>query len=336
MTNKSIGVSLFSIFVYFASSFPAVAAEPECGSVVECVCTSEKLADAQFFPTVRTQVLSIRKMLCMDNAPRVDIYRFFYNFVKSTNHRWFDKYGGFEGDTDPLEKVTEIIEGSANDDGFKVATVALNSRGVVDVNGSIYIPSDENKCPKNECRPVLREFTDLYNYAQVTLASASAVSVLKRLSSLGGQWDSYLDRSRSQTPLELLINSWNFQRKQTTDFAPPPDWQFIALHPGLVIENVEKAVDGEKTEEALMIELVGANRWRATKWYQPTGASVVALYSDRVGVDDVGYGVAIHFNSTYTVGFTDRDGVEGIFISIDLLKPLQDKKKSYAKYLSKQ
>jgi len=75
-----------------------------------------------------------------------------------------------------------------------------------------------------------------------------------------------------------------------------------------------------------MLEIIGVNWWRNTKWYKPSGVSAIALYTDRAGIDDVGYGVAIHFASKFTLGYADHGGSDGYFISVDLLELLKDKK----------
>ena len=309
------------------------AAPLECGTDVECVCTQEKMPAATYFPNIRNRVIEIRRMLCLDRSPREDIYRSFSNFAVTFNGQWFNKYGGFVGNADPLQRVLDIAAETVNSERFSVAALSLIVDGVIEVNGEFFEPASSNSCPERDCRSVLREFEQYYGHAQTTLASAGALNALKNISQLGAQWDQYLEKSRSQTPLELAFNSWLFQRRQKTEFSAPPRWQTILLHPALVIENVEDAIDGEKTEEALMVELVGMNRWQATKWYQPTGGSIVAVYADRVDTDDVGFGIAVHFNSKYSIGITGRDGEPGIFISLDLLKPLQDNVKIYSKYV---
>jgi len=310
----------------------AFAAAPECGTDVECVCTQEKMPDATYFPEIRNRVIDIRRMLCLDRSPREEIYRSFSSFALTFNGQWFRKYGGFKDSRDPLQEVLDIAEETIEGEKYLVAALSLIAGGVIEVRGEFFEPASPISCPEQDCRSVLQEFEQYYGHAQTTLASAGAINALNRISRLGGQWDQYLEQSRSQTPLELAFNSWNFQRRQTTEFSSPPRWQAILLHPALVIENVEDAVEGEKTEEALMIELIGMNRWKAAKWYQPTGGSIVAVYADRVDTDDVGYGIALHFNSTYTIGYTERDGKPGFFVSLDLLKPLQNGTNIISKY----
>jgi hypothetical protein len=99
-----------------------------------------------------------------------------------------------------------------------------------------------------------------------------------------------------------------------------------------VIENVDAALEGDQTKEALLIEAVGVNWWSERPWYMPSGGSLVALYSDRSATADVGYGVAVHFRGVYTVGYAVHDGDDGVFISVDLLKFFQDKRKIISTY----
>jgi hypothetical protein len=184
------------------------------------------------------------------------------------------------------------------------------------------------------CDDALTEFRELFNFAQATYAAIGARNFARASRGLIVEWDRYVDEARAQTPLELFINTRAFRRTETANagFRPPPNRQWIALHPGLVIENVSEAVDGEDTIQALMIELVGMNWWRQQRAYVPSGFSIVSVYSDRPGVSDVGYGIALHFRSVYTLGFTNHNGDDGVFVSFDLLKLLQDKQKVLEAY----
>ena len=116
-------------------------------------------------------------------------------------------------------------------------------------------------------------------------------------------------------------------------FLQPPAKQWIVFHPSVVIENVADALDGSNTQEGVMLEFVGLNWWQRARWYQLSGASLVGLYSDRPEVDDVGYGVALHFGNKLTVGMVDHDGADGFFVSIDVLEFYKDKRSVYDQYV---
>jgi len=177
------------------------------------------------------------------------------------------------------------------------------------------------------CKSALQEFRAIYDFAEATYAQPLVLPLMQHLSTLEKDWNDFYQNARSQTIWEMLINGARFQSdNQEHRFLPPPDSQIIFMHPGLVIENVSDAIDGSQTQEGLMLEVIGINWWRNSKWYKPSGLSAIALYSDRPAVKDVGYGVAIHFANKFTIGYVDRDGVDGYFISVDLLELLKDKK----------
>lgn len=176
------------------------------------------------------------------------------------------------------------------------------------------------------CQSALREYRDIYNFAHSTLAQPLAFELSKRLGLLNDDWTDFYNESKSQTIWEMAINGRIFQKENGEHkFGRPPEWQLIFMHPNVVVENVKDALDGDQLKEAVMMEIIGADWWRQDKWYIPTGGSIVATYSDRLGVDDWGYGVAVNFDSQFTLGVTDHDGEQGVFITIDLLKLLQDK-----------
>jgi len=185
----------------------------------------------------------------------------------------------------------------------------------------------------SNCQSALIEFRELYNFAQGTLSQPLAFKLFRHLENLEKQWNNFYERSRSQTIWETAINGALFHKKNKEHkYLSPPNSQVIVMHPNLVIENVGDAVDGEQTKEAIMLEAIGINWWKQDKWYIPSGASAIALYSDRVGSEDWGYGLAFHFESKFTLGIAEHDGETGFFISIDLLKFIQDKNSLIKQY----
>lgn len=184
-----------------------------------------------------------------------------------------------------------------------------------------------------DCLTLLQEFMSIYTYAHNTLASPLALKHHLYLVKLEKDWDDFLDNSKSQMPWEMLINGWRFKQDQKPGlWSPPPEDQIIFFHPSIVIENVSDAIDGENTEEALMLEVIGYNSWQSENWYTPTGASLVTLYADRNQTKDWGMGVAIHFDNNLTVGFSRHDDENGVFVSVDLWKLFTDKKSVLERY----
>lgn len=184
-----------------------------------------------------------------------------------------------------------------------------------------------------DCEVALKEFEIIYNFAHSTLAQLIAFELSRRLSALEKKWDDFYNKSKSQTIWELALNGYFFQKGNEEHlFLEPPRWQLVFIHPTIVVENVGDAVDGDQLKEALMIEAIGVDWWNQKKWFLPSGGAIITTYSDRSRVDDWGYGVALNFNSKFTLGASDHGGDIGFFITIDFLKLLQDKATTIKKY----
>jgi len=178
----------------------------------------------------------------------------------------------------------------------------------------------------SNCFSALQEFVALYNYAHGTISQPLAWDLMNHLENLEKQWDNYYEKSKAQTIWEMGLNGYFFQKdNKEHQFMTPPDYQFILMHPGLVVENIPEALDGEHVEEAITLEAVGINYWQQDAWYLPSGAALIGLYSDRIGKEDWGYGIAMYFNNSYTFGVSIHGKKYGYFASVDFLKIIQDK-----------
>jgi hypothetical protein len=183
------------------------------------------------------------------------------------------------------------------------------------------------------CKELLEHYQAIYATVQHFIQRAYTKEVSAYLDGIAQRWEDFLTKSRSQTALELAVNSYLWRGEKTSGmFLEPPTWQLVLLHPSVVLEYVDKALDGNRSEEGLMLEVLGANWWRNKNWYVPTGASYVLVYSDRAGLPDWANGIAVYFDSKYVLGATRRDGNTGYFISVDLLELYKDKKKTLDKY----
>ena len=181
------------------------------------------------------------------------------------------------------------------------------------------------------CRDMTEEMEEIYNFVQNVHAARGAYSVASYLEVLDNQWDKFFKESRSQTPLELLINGKRF-KNQSGRFLSPPKTQLIILHPTVMMEYVKDAPDGEQQREGLVLEIIGINRWERDKWYKPTGIALIAAYSDKPEIKDWGYGALLHFGNSIAIGAASYSGETGIFITADLLKIFQSKQKLLQKY----
>ena len=138
-----------------------------------------------------------------------------------------------------------------------------------------------------ECYNVLIDFQVAINEYKYHLILEQTDKAIKSLKLYSAEWDEYFTKARSQTPWELALNSLIFHDKITADtFVLPPKYQWILLHPNILLEYVDEAAEGDQFKEALAIELAGINFWNKRI---PYGFSAMCTYSDRDGVRDFGY-----------------------------------------------
>ncbi|PTQ86729.1 hypothetical protein [Agitococcus lubricus] len=180
---------------------------------------------------------------------------------------------------------------------------------------------------KNTCDDVLKDLALSVNTYKIKNAIVTIDKMLPLLKFQNTQWANFYNKSRSQTFTDLMLQTYIDKDKlRQSNFVPPSEKQYFFLHPNIVIENVNDALDGQQTNEALAIEWLGINWWQKCPIAISVacGVSVVSLYSDRSVVNDVGHGVMLHFANKYSIGVTNHDGSNGIFITADLLKAFEN------------
>ncbi|PWG61448.1 hypothetical protein [Sediminicurvatus halobius] len=306
-------------------------------TAADCLCEQET-PPAVHLPAVQAGAADVRAALCADNEDLRGVLERLTTFLRETQG-WAERYGGFRRLTEAGERGERVSPNQAVldviDAGRGVPTVTVGRDGELVIDGRVFLqPANVGACDaramevadRADCFDVLDEYAELYNHAQATYASDSALAFARYARDLDAQWQAYLDDARSQTLLELTLNSYLYRRDEDARFAPPPERQWILLHPNLVMEYVEGAEDGDQFQEALMLEVVGVNYWRQERWYLPSGGSLIALYSDRREVEDWGYGAALHFANAYTVGVSRRDDETGFFLTVDLLKLVENRR----------
>ncbi|MGF1714738.1 hypothetical protein L4D08_07510 [Photobacterium chitinilyticum] len=196
-------------------------------------------------------------------------------------------------------------------------------------------------CNKNnpDCTRFMTSFFQLLGHSHklLTLQDVDAAAVVHTNASK--QWDQFLEDSLVQMPWELWFNSNRLYSQRQSSANPqllsPPSYQYIFLRPGLVYDFVSNAEDGSQNKATLMLEGLGIDVWNRKQWYIPSGISVVGLYTDRDGVDDLGWGVALRFKTKFMLGasFYGSDDT-GVFLSVDLLELFRDKKQTFKQYKS--
>jgi hypothetical protein len=306
---------------------------------VDTQCKVEKKpADAVYFPEMAAADIEVRRSVCISGADEQDLVIAMVSFVESEAKQERLRPYGFTADNNPLQTALAGINPATGT--FPGLAIARPGVDAIDVGGAPVAPADASVCRQaaekvkadSSCRKALNEFSQIYTYAHRMVEERGAIAFSNRVADLTQEWDDFLKYAHGQTLLELTLNGYLYRKHERPVFTSPPDRQIILLHPNFVVENVDAALEGDQTKEALMIEVIGMNWWRERPWYIPSGGSLVGLYSDRVGVSDVGYGLAIHFKGVYTLGYALHDSDGGVFISVDLLKLFQDKKRIIEKY----
>ena len=258
-------------------------------------------------------------------------------------HRtWSDQVGGLVGGN-----VSESLLAEAQATGVVPQMrnpIERNGRLVLGVGEDNLAVTDIEQCaralpggaPGNallQCEAVLQQFVDVYAYAHDAYAAFERARFSTDVGCVVGQWDEYLETTRGMTSLELMLNSWRYRRDEAERFRGPPRSQWVVLHPEIVFEYVDGASDGEKFDEALALNLFGVDYWQEDRWYVPSGGSLTLLYNDRADVDDLGIGVQLFFRSVYSIGYSNRDGDDGVFVSVDLLKLFRDRRTELDRFL---
>jgi hypothetical protein len=183
--------------------------------------------------------------------------------------------------------------------------------------------------PGFTCRAVFEDFQAAFN--PYRSAYNNIHDNTKQLEAMSRRWDDFLVVSKSQTTLEVWLTTWA-QRDhfQQDHLVGPPKYQVIALHPHLIYDIAESAPEGSSQELGLAVEWLGVNFWDLKV---PLGLSLASTYVDRPEVEDLGHGLMLHINNHYALGWARYDDVNSFYVTIDLLKMFEDRKKQYDKYL---
>jgi hypothetical protein len=136
------------------------------------------------------------------------------------------------------------------------------------------------------------------------------------------RWRSYFADARSQYPWELYVNSWRYESVLRKDgLSGPPSSQWILLHPDIGMQYVNSAASGDRFKPALLLELVGYNRWSWGDDHKPRnawGGSISRTYADTASIPSGAWGLTIHYNNKYSATVSSVGGKTGLVLSLDL------------------
>lgn len=170
---------------------------------------------------------------------------------------------------------------------------------------------------------VLRSAYAISHYASEN-AKDFINSLFEHAKVLENQWDYYLNDARTQTILELKLNSrvWRSRTKDhPAGFRSPPSGQIILLHPSAGLDILINNDGNEIVKPALFLEVIGYNRW-SYKTDGSTGlakgASLLVSYTGRTTTSDWGYGAMFHLQNRYSLGVVMYGSELGIMASAQL------------------
>ena len=157
-----------------------------------------------------------------------------------------------------------------------------------------------------------------YAADQAVMIDAAAARAATR----DARWRSYFADARSQYPWELFVNSWRYESVLRKDgLSGPPSSQWILLHPDIGMQYVNSAEAGDRFKPALLLELIGYNRWSWGNDNKPQnawGASLSRTYADTATLPSGAWGLTIHYNNKYSATVSSVGGKTGLVLSLDL------------------
>ena len=220
---------------------------------------------------------------------------------------------------------------SSTDEGYEgfFTTAEKAGRFAISLDENNYCKQVRNA--NKECKGVFQDFEVAFNAYRKAYDQFVIDTNKQLLINLNRDWDRFLDISKSQTGLEVWLTTlWHSKHFKKDHIVGPPSSQIIALHPQLVYEYVEGAVDGDNAEFGVAVEWLGINFWNKK---MPFGFSVASVYTDRVSVADIRTGVMLHLDNKYSIGWGYRDGENSVYFSLDLLTLFQSKRQQYDRYI---
>lgn len=209
---------------------------------------------------------------------------------------------------------------------------------------------EKNCTSSSSCKQARADFIQIYYF---TLDGAHIVGqwyvnttkkTVLAIKQNAGLWVKYRNEKKSMYLWESAINELLIDVKDEGT-QPPPNHQWIFLHPTPSLEYTGGSADSFKPGIAL--EVFGINGWRwqdgemkapfGIPYLKALGVSAITNYSERQGYKRLSYGAMVHFNHHYSLGVTRGKGPDGsetkILLTIDLLKWFEDKSDKVKKFL---
>tara|TARA_R110001599_G_scaffold89364_1_gene236539 strand:- start:669 stop:1835 length:1167 start_codon:yes stop_codon:yes gene_type:complete len=182
------------------------------------------------------------------------------------------------------------------------------------------------------CYDLITAIVAVYQQAQQRIVEEDLKSTSKYLDRVTKEWEAFRTKTKPQMPWELGMNGASFSKSYTSGFLPPPSFQWIALHPGIAVDNLSTAADGNQMTEAFMLEIIGLDFWKQDRWYLPTGSSVTVLYADRADTSDFRWGLSFVFNNSMIIGPSVHGKDYGVFLTLDLMELFNNRSEIFEEF----
>ncbi|MAA72397.1 MAG: hypothetical protein CL679_11820 [Bermanella sp.] len=218
----------------------------------------------------------------------------------------------------------------------------------------VFIKASENNFPALEynlskddryetaCKSLLDGVSGCNNvFEQVSIAANPFSALVKeklledngeKLALLQADWQEFIDDARYQTPLDVWATTLAYsERYSGKGLSGPPPIQYFLFRPTAVYERIDSLPDGDQDKASLAVEWVGFNHWK-----RGVGVSIISTYRDSAFTSDIGTGLMVYVDNTYSFGFTHRGKNDNsFFVNIDVLEWLGDKLEVYEQYKDK-
>lgn len=180
------------------------------------------------------------------------------------------------------------------------------------------------------CPAALEDIAALYSHGQLferilnSLLEDRREATINQLELVDTMWTSVRTSARGLYPWEIWFNDELIDVDEIDIFAPPPDHQFILVHPGAGYEYSDQYCDAEPLFEAAVLEIAGFYRWSYTpegKLHRPWGGSLVATWRNNSADENLGFGLMAHLPRNWSLGVTYRDPDEySLVLGVDAAK----------------
>lgn len=347
------------ILIALVSSINAYAQDQVDNNEIKFSCKKDTTEDSKFFPEIQMAARKLNQAICdsilaptsdsiTDGFPKDQVTSFGMLVNRNASYK-FEKVN-FDIMNEQLKYFEETLStGELYPKSMPILNVIKGATGPRDKEFYSYFTGntdnqikiakgDNEKCLSPNtfevpCSSVLKDLNDAIYPYQHNANAYTAFDTRVKLTALAKDWDSYFETARAQTFADITITTWFEKRHFKKDYlVGPPERQWFILHPNIALEFVDGAPDGEKFKAALYIEWIAVNWWKDSFIGIPFGVSLSSIYSDRPDVEGIGHGVTLNFDNKYVIGYSNHDGEHGFYVSLDVLKLFENKKKQANRY----